>query len=250
MFCDISVVFLLSLVSFFSPFPLFSPSLPLPPFPSTHSPTSSCKPGVMGPLCDQCMEGTYNFSSAGCAPCECDTVGSVSANCSDEGQCQCKVHTHTHTHTHTHAHTHAHTHTHIHTHTHTRTHTRTCTRTRTHTHAHAHAHTHMHARTHTHAHTHAHAQPHAHTHAHTYTPPFHTNIPSSLPPSLPPSLPAWSHWSQVFRVPPWLLLFIGHWLPPLQLLRPKLHLPARPRLSSHHSIRTVQLPPALCGRLV
>ena len=58
----------------------------------------------MGPLCDQCMEGAYNFSSAGCAPCECDPVGSVSANCSDEGQCQCKVHARAYTHTHTHTH--------------------------------------------------------------------------------------------------------------------------------------------------
>lgn len=51
----------------------------------------SCKPGVGGPLCDQCLPGFYGFSESGCQPCSCHTVGSLSPICDNTtGECTCQ----------------------------------------------------------------------------------------------------------------------------------------------------------------
>ena len=50
-----------------------------------------CKSGVGGVLCDQCAEGSFNFSSNGCEACGCDSVGSEGVSCDETGQCSCKV---------------------------------------------------------------------------------------------------------------------------------------------------------------
>ena len=50
-----------------------------------------CRTGVSGRSCEVCMEGWFNFTSSGCTSCDCDTVGSDGVNCSDTGQCSCKV---------------------------------------------------------------------------------------------------------------------------------------------------------------
>ena len=51
----------------------------------------SCKPGVGGPLCDQCLPGFFGFSASGCQPCSCHSVGSLSTICNaTSGQCVCR----------------------------------------------------------------------------------------------------------------------------------------------------------------
>ena len=54
----------------------------------------TCKTGVSGRYCELCMEGWFNFTSSGCASCDCDSVGSEGINCSVTGQCSCKVYYH------------------------------------------------------------------------------------------------------------------------------------------------------------
>ncbi|XP_007947206.1 laminin subunit alpha-1 [Orycteropus afer afer] len=49
-----------------------------------------CKPHVTGQQCDQCLNGYYGWSTGlGCLPCNCSTSGSMSDDCTDEGQCHC-----------------------------------------------------------------------------------------------------------------------------------------------------------------
>ncbi|XP_032149235.1 laminin subunit alpha-1 [Sapajus apella] len=49
-----------------------------------------CKPNVTGQQCDQCLRGYYGLDSGhGCQPCNCSTAGSMSDDCTDEGQCHC-----------------------------------------------------------------------------------------------------------------------------------------------------------------
>ncbi|XP_046391414.1 laminin subunit gamma-1 isoform X2 [Ischnura elegans] len=51
-----------------------------------------CKPHVKGTNCDQCEPGYYNIlSGEGCAPCDCDPVGSLNHTCDlVTGQCMCR----------------------------------------------------------------------------------------------------------------------------------------------------------------
>ena len=52
----------------------------------------SCKPGVGGPLCDQCLSGFFGYSESGCQPCSCHSVGSLSPICnSTTGECDCRT---------------------------------------------------------------------------------------------------------------------------------------------------------------
>lgn len=54
----------------------------------------SCKPGVQGEKCTECMDGYKNFSTSGCSPCNCDGNGSLSEVCNEVSQqCPCKVST-------------------------------------------------------------------------------------------------------------------------------------------------------------
>ena len=45
----------------------------------------------MGRKCDACEPYHYKFSTDGCKPCECDTVGSVSLQCDGSGQCPVSI---------------------------------------------------------------------------------------------------------------------------------------------------------------
>ncbi|KAL3863868.1 hypothetical protein ACJMK2_005595 [Sinanodonta woodiana] len=47
-----------------------------------------CKPNVVGQLCDQCNNTSYNFTSNGCTSCNCSMDGTI--NCNSTGQCLCK----------------------------------------------------------------------------------------------------------------------------------------------------------------
>ena len=49
-----------------------------------------CQEGVTGKRCDECLPLHYGFSSQGCKHCDCDPIGSVSMQCSPDGQCPCK----------------------------------------------------------------------------------------------------------------------------------------------------------------
>ena len=50
-----------------------------------------CKPGVSGPLCDQCLPGFFGFSEDGCQQCACHAVGSLSSICNaTTGKCACR----------------------------------------------------------------------------------------------------------------------------------------------------------------
>ncbi|XP_026264666.2 laminin subunit alpha-1 [Urocitellus parryii] len=49
-----------------------------------------CKPHVIGQQCDQCLPGYYGLDTGlGCLPCNCSTAGSMSDECTEEGQCYC-----------------------------------------------------------------------------------------------------------------------------------------------------------------
>ncbi|ELV12742.1 Laminin subunit alpha-1 [Tupaia chinensis] len=49
-----------------------------------------CRPHVTGQQCDQCLHGYYGLDRGlGCLPCNCNTAGSMSDDCTDEGQCRC-----------------------------------------------------------------------------------------------------------------------------------------------------------------
>ena len=49
----------------------------------------SCKPGVGGPTCADCLPDYFNFTSEGCSPCDCsEYTTSVSCNVTT-GQCSC-----------------------------------------------------------------------------------------------------------------------------------------------------------------
>ncbi|XP_006868776.1 PREDICTED: laminin subunit alpha-1 [Chrysochloris asiatica] len=49
-----------------------------------------CKAHVTGQQCDHCLNGYYGWSTGlGCLPCNCSTSGSLSDDCTDEGQCHC-----------------------------------------------------------------------------------------------------------------------------------------------------------------
>ena len=51
-----------------------------------------CKPNVVGPQCDSCLENYYQPDpNEGCFPCDCNPGGSTSAQCDTvTGQCDCK----------------------------------------------------------------------------------------------------------------------------------------------------------------
>lgn len=50
-----------------------------------------CKPGVGGPLCNQCRPGFYGLSASGCRLCSCHSVGSLSSICNaTTGECGCR----------------------------------------------------------------------------------------------------------------------------------------------------------------
>ncbi|XP_063724492.1 laminin subunit gamma-1-like isoform X2 [Symsagittifera roscoffensis] len=55
----------------------------------------NCKPGITGPLCDQCLPGFYGFGSTeGCTKCECDLKGTRASRmtCNPiDGSCPCKA---------------------------------------------------------------------------------------------------------------------------------------------------------------
>jgi len=53
----------------------------------------SCKHNVAGRDCDRCEDGYFDITSAdGCAPCNCDAIGSINATCNVvTGQCNCHV---------------------------------------------------------------------------------------------------------------------------------------------------------------
>ena len=52
----------------------------------------TCKAGVTGIKCDQCMDAFWKLSSLGCEGCLCDPSGSLSSTCDKTtGACQCKV---------------------------------------------------------------------------------------------------------------------------------------------------------------
>ena len=51
-----------------------------------------CQPGVRGLKCDACRPDHFNFSSAGCIPCDCYPAGSIRDDgvChSVDGKCEC-----------------------------------------------------------------------------------------------------------------------------------------------------------------
>ncbi|XP_069085921.1 laminin subunit beta-4 isoform X2 [Pleurodeles waltl] len=49
-----------------------------------------CKPNVVGPCCNRCVEGGYNFGPDGCTACDCNALGSISSICDQmTGQCSC-----------------------------------------------------------------------------------------------------------------------------------------------------------------
>jgi coxsackievirus/adenovirus receptor len=53
----------------------------------------SCKPGVGGDKCNECLPGFYNLRTTGCIACDCHPYGSLSQNAQCElttGQCPCK----------------------------------------------------------------------------------------------------------------------------------------------------------------
>ncbi|XP_024619438.1 laminin subunit alpha-1 [Neophocaena asiaeorientalis asiaeorientalis] len=49
-----------------------------------------CKPHVTGQQCNQCLHGYYGLDTGlGCLPCNCSASGSLSDDCTEEGQCRC-----------------------------------------------------------------------------------------------------------------------------------------------------------------
>ncbi len=52
----------------------------------------TCKPGVTGLNCDQCLSEYYGFSENGCQECECSVFGSLTHTCNaDSGICSCSA---------------------------------------------------------------------------------------------------------------------------------------------------------------
>ncbi|XP_078599139.1 laminin subunit alpha-2-like isoform X15 [Branchiostoma floridae x Branchiostoma japonicum] len=50
-----------------------------------------CRPNVIGRDCDQCAVGFFGINSGeGCQACNCDSTGSLSTQCDEDGQCRCK----------------------------------------------------------------------------------------------------------------------------------------------------------------
>lgn len=50
----------------------------------------SCRPGVGGPTCSDCLPDHFNFTSSGCTPCDCSRLYSNSPSCNvTTGQCPC-----------------------------------------------------------------------------------------------------------------------------------------------------------------
>uniref|UniRef100_S4RWQ1 LAMC1 protein n=1 Tax=Petromyzon marinus TaxID=7757 RepID=S4RWQ1_PETMA len=50
----------------------------------------SCKQGVMGERCDQCLPGFHSMDEAGCRPCTCNPAGTLEDCQPDTGRCVCK----------------------------------------------------------------------------------------------------------------------------------------------------------------
>ena len=51
----------------------------------------TCRPGVTGLRCDQCLPGFAGMTSSGCVPCSCDLSGSHNNTCDPiSGQCPCR----------------------------------------------------------------------------------------------------------------------------------------------------------------
>uniref|UniRef100_A0A8C8SQH7 Laminin subunit alpha 2 n=1 Tax=Pelusios castaneus TaxID=367368 RepID=A0A8C8SQH7_9SAUR len=56
-----------------------------------------CKPGITGQHCERCADGYFgealgakNCQCKGCVPCNCDSFGSKSFDCDENGQCHCQ----------------------------------------------------------------------------------------------------------------------------------------------------------------
>ncbi|XP_030589628.1 laminin subunit alpha-5 isoform X2 [Archocentrus centrarchus] len=57
-----------------------------------HSGQCRCKPGVTGPLCDRCEDGSFGFDScSGCRKCDCDASAALVQPCDPQsGRCACR----------------------------------------------------------------------------------------------------------------------------------------------------------------
>ncbi|XP_039878777.1 laminin subunit alpha-5 isoform X1 [Simochromis diagramma] len=57
-----------------------------------HSGQCRCKPGVTGPLCDRCEDGSFGFDScSGCRKCDCDSAAALVQPCDPQsGRCACR----------------------------------------------------------------------------------------------------------------------------------------------------------------
>ncbi|XP_037101771.1 laminin subunit alpha-5 isoform X1 [Syngnathus acus] len=56
-----------------------------------HTGQCRCKPGVIGPYCDRCQDGSFGFESCGgCRPCDCGASAALVQPCDPQsGQCNC-----------------------------------------------------------------------------------------------------------------------------------------------------------------
>ncbi|XP_043984093.1 laminin subunit alpha-5 isoform X1 [Gambusia affinis] len=57
-----------------------------------HTGQCRCKPGVTGPLCDRCQDGSFGFNScSGCRQCDCEASAALVQPCNPQsGQCACQ----------------------------------------------------------------------------------------------------------------------------------------------------------------
>ncbi|XP_034550802.1 laminin subunit alpha-5 [Notolabrus celidotus] len=57
-----------------------------------HTGQCLCKPGVTGPLCDRCVDGSFGFDScSGCRECDCEASAALVQPCDPQsGQCACQ----------------------------------------------------------------------------------------------------------------------------------------------------------------
>uniref|UniRef100_A0A452H759 Laminin subunit gamma-1 n=1 Tax=Gopherus agassizii TaxID=38772 RepID=A0A452H759_9SAUR len=55
-----------------------------------HTGQCECQPGITGQRCERCEVNHFGFGPEGCKPCDCDTEGSRSLQCKEDGRCECK----------------------------------------------------------------------------------------------------------------------------------------------------------------